>query len=292
VVKTRYSSYDDERNREKPVRLDRTEGTVVIEGRPYPAKEVVEALAQSGYSDIRHSGDELILGRKRISPIFKSRQERAMASLCHGSLAYCCPLSKRCMERDRALEVLGLTKRDYEQLKGNSHYQFLDSSRVDNVHDRSWQRTSDGRTANRPATDRGFGSDNYRRDFDKLDQVFQPDNSRRGNSWRNDPRSSKHNERSRGSTEERSIGSVSRMHRNDSLMDEMQKSTRNIDTGTSCSTNSEPSVEGLGALFSQGELSPFKDNTSEGTEERAFCFSCGRTFEKGTKLCPYCGTRQ
>ncbi|TFG15072.1 zinc-ribbon domain-containing protein [Candidatus Thorarchaeota archaeon] len=51
-------------------------------------------------------------------------------------------------------------------------------------------------------------------------------------------------------------------------------------------------MEGLGALFSQGELSPFKDNAPETTEERAFCFSCGRTFEKGTKLCPYCGTRQ
>jgi len=105
------------------VRLDKTEGYVIIEGRAYPAREIVEALAQSGYAEMRAVGDSLLFGRRRITPIFKSRQERAMASLCHGSLAYCCPMSKRCADRDRALEMLGLTQEDYERLKGESHSQ-------------------------------------------------------------------------------------------------------------------------------------------------------------------------
>ncbi|MHA1812984.1 MAG: hypothetical protein ACTSYX_06075, partial [Candidatus Thorarchaeota archaeon] len=128
VAATRYEAYD-RREVERPVRLDKAEGVIVIEGRVYPAREVVEALAQSGYAQVRAVGDALVLGRKKITPIFKSPQERALASLCHGSLAYCCPLSKRCAERDRALEVLGLTPDDYERLKQREHHQFLDAAR-------------------------------------------------------------------------------------------------------------------------------------------------------------------
>ncbi|MHA1288179.1 MAG: hypothetical protein ACTSPB_12315, partial [Candidatus Thorarchaeota archaeon] len=140
MAKTRYPTYEDNKVTERPVRLDKTEGHVIIEGRAYPAREIVEALAQSGgYTEIRSMGDSIILGTRRITPIFKSRQDRAMAALCHSSLSYCCPLSKRCAERDRALEIMGLTPADYENLKKDAHLKFVDSARgMDSGSDQQW----------------------------------------------------------------------------------------------------------------------------------------------------------
>ncbi|MFW9800771.1 MAG: hypothetical protein ACFFD9_10065, partial [Candidatus Thorarchaeota archaeon] len=58
-----------------------------------------------------------------------------------------------------------------------------------------------------------------------------------------------------------------------------------------CGIRTGEDVEGLGALFAQGELSPFSSE-SDGRESRTFCFSCGRTFRAGTKVCPWCGVPQ
>jgi len=41
VAQTRYSSYDGNKSTERSVRLDKTEGHIIIEGRAYPAREIV-----------------------------------------------------------------------------------------------------------------------------------------------------------------------------------------------------------------------------------------------------------
>ena len=291
----RYPDYE-ERHRDRPVRLERTEGTIIIEGKAYPAREVVEALAQSGYSEIRSTGDALILGRRKIAPIYKSRQERAMSTLCHDSLSYCCPLSKRCAERDRALEILGLTNADYEHLKGDSHHKFLDASKggSSSTYDRG--QTLQSRTANQPASDRGYGSDDYRQDFDTLDRALNsrsrtPSPSDKSDSWGGSSSSSLRGEResSYGSSGPSPLPGVSQDR---SLMDEMQLATRNLETSGTCKIGSDPNLEGIGSLFAQGELSPFNDDAQPETGRLSFCFSCGRTFEPNTKVCPYCGAPQ
>ncbi len=290
----RYQDYD-ERRPEKPVRLDKTEGTVIIEGKVYPAKEIVEALAQSGYSEIRSSGDALILGRKRIAPIFKSSKERAMASLCHGSLAYCCPLSKRCAERDRALEILGLSRNEYEQLKGDSHHRFLDVSQrtASPASGYDWDQLPSDRTINRPATDRGFGSDDYRRDFDRLESVLESGHQHTERrmerpSWDREPRTSRESR----FQEPRSGNPFTDVRMDGSLMDEMKAATRELEAGGSCRLRPDASLEGIGSLFTQGELSPFTDDAQHDMDRLSFCFSCGRTFDPDTKVCPYCGAPQ
>jgi hypothetical protein len=275
-----YSRYDDDRFSERPVRLDKTEGHIVIEGKSYPAREIIQALSQSGYTKLRAVGDTLVLGSKRITPIFKSRQERAMAALCHGSLAYCCPLEKRCAERDRALEILGLTIEDYQHLKGDEHHRFIETAKgMSRVERDIGISNRSVRTANQPATDYGYGSDDYRRDFDTLDKVLQS---------RNDHLESHRDTRSRHREyEERGISE----RRSDStLHDEMRSAVSQI--GDMCSMRSEPSTEGLGALFNQGELSPFRDESEDRDTGRSFCFTCGRTFKTGTRVCPYCGAMQ
>ncbi|MFW9979227.1 MAG: hypothetical protein ACFFEJ_14170 [Candidatus Thorarchaeota archaeon] len=290
----RYPDYD-ERRQERPVRLDKTEGTVIIEGKVYPAKEIVEALAQSGYSEIRSSGDALILGRKRIAPIFKSPKERAMASLCHGSLAYCCPLSKRCAERERALEILGLSAEEYEQLKGDAHHRFLDVSKRTSSPSGGydWDQSPSERTINRPATDRGFGADDYRRDFDRLESVLDSSHQRdqrrpERSSW--DPFS--RSTRESRYEEPRSGNPFTDVRMDGSLMKEMKAATRELETGGSCRLRSDASAEGIGSLFTQGELSPFTEDAQRNADRLSFCFSCGRTFDPDTKVCPYCGAPQ
>jgi hypothetical protein len=277
VAYTRYSSYDGNKSTERSVRLDKTEGHIIIEGRAYPAREIVEALAQSGYSEMRAVGDSLVLGNRRITPIFKSRQDRAMASLCHGSLSYCCPLSKRCAERDRALEVLGLTPDEYEQLKSEAHVKFVETARGLSNLDPSWQQQASGeRLANRPAIDPGYGSDDYRQDFESLDQTMQSVASQyndRSGPWRDDRRES------RQPTE---------THR-------YQGDTQIFGEEEDCKVcNAQPdeSIEGLGALFSRGELSPFTDDSRGENDGYSFCFSCGRSIRSDNRVCPYCSARQ
>ena len=104
-------------------------GHIVINGKAYPVDEIIEAALSESYSELKHDGDDIILGRKRISPIYKSEQEKAMAALCYGSLIYCCPASKPCAERDHALEVLGISLEEYDKLKEHFHFMMLDYAR-------------------------------------------------------------------------------------------------------------------------------------------------------------------
>lgn len=278
----RYPAYEDNKGTERPVRLDKTEGHVIIEGRAYPAREIIEALAQSGYTEIRSMGDSIILGTKRITPIFKSRQDRAMAALCHGSLSYCCPLSKRCAERDRALEIMGLTPTEYENLKRDEHLRFIDTAhRMDS--DTQWaNQASSDRLANRPAVDRGYGGDDYRRDFESLDGSLQSPRDRyepRSDSWKDqydDRQSYQYRER-----ESRDIYS------------DIQGAipTEEETSCSVCNIERDESLEGIGALFSQGELSPFLDDSREENHDTIFCFSCGRNIKAGSRVCPYCSAR-
>jgi len=290
VATTRYPTYEGNKSTEKPVRLDKTEGHVVIEGRAYPAREIIEALAQSGYTELRSVGDALVLGRHRITPIFKSAKDRAMASLCHGSLAFCCPLSKRCAERDRALEVLGLTIEEYENLKGDAHCRFIDASR--GITSTGDVRSHDARdiAANRPAVDRGYGSDDYRRDFDRRDGAY----NRRDveSASRRDYGSYRSSSHSDPYSDLTTAIPYSEGHRKDSLMDEMRSGSSDVSTQSSCGCRTDVAVEGLGALFMQGELSPFNDDARDDSSSPSFCFSCGRTIRMGIKACPYCGATQ
>lgn len=279
----RYPTYEDNKVTERPVRLDKTEGHVIIEGRAYPAREIVEALAQSGYTEIRSTGDSIILGTKRITPIFKSRQDRAMAALCHGSLSYCCPLSKRCAERDRALEMMGLTPAEYESLKRDAHLRFIDTARGMDT-DTQWaSQASSERVANRPAVDRGYGSEDYRRDFETLDRSLQSPRDRY--EPRSDPWQTQYEERQSYQYRERESRDIYSDIQG-AIPTEEEKSC------SVCNIERDESLEGIGALFSQGELSPFLDDSREENQDTIFCFSCGRNIKAGNRVCPYCSARQ
>ncbi|TXT57737.1 MAG: hypothetical protein BAJATHORv1_10441 [Candidatus Thorarchaeota archaeon] len=288
----RYPSYGEDKRSERPVRLDKTEGHIIIEGRTYPAREIVEALAQSGYAEIRSDGDSLVLGRRRITPIFKSSQERAMAALCHGSLAYCCPLSKRCAVRARALEMLGLSKEDYKKMKEEAHHHYIEVAKgLVKSHD-PWYEES-RHSANRPAVDRGYGGDDYRQDFDAIERMIeersrQRDGRRHWSSERRDESSTRGESPQFPRREQKSpFTDVDE----DGFLTGERKSSVRIRSGMAggCPVEEEK-IDGIGSLFMQGELSPFNEDTEE--EPSRFCFSCGRNIRVGTRECPYCGASQ
>jgi predicted metal-binding transcription factor (methanogenesis marker protein 9) len=277
------------------VRLDRAEGYVIIEGKAYPAKEIVEALAQSGYTQLKAVGDSLMFGNRRITPIFKSRQERAMASLCHASLAYCCPLSKRCADRDRALEMLGLTQDDYERLKAESHTQFVEVSRGLSSREDSDQRDDiNSGSADRQSPARDYASDDYRRDFETLDRSMQSNRPSQVQVRNSDHWSSGQPYPSEQQESPFSEGRINGPFNDDGDQHHRGEQRRPVgrdkSSAAACRSCSGDAVEGLGSLFAQGELSPFVDDARTEESRRDFCFSCGRSLKQGTRVCPYCGS--
>jgi hypothetical protein len=104
-------------------------GVIIINGRAYDAQKVLDALLGNSYTDIRAEGSSLTIGDTKIQPISRSAQELAMLRTCFGSLAYCCSMDRKCVDRDGALELLGLTTDDYQRIKNNCHQTFIDVSK-------------------------------------------------------------------------------------------------------------------------------------------------------------------
>jgi hypothetical protein len=104
-------------------------GVIIINGRAYDAQRILDALLGSSYIDIKAEGSSLIIGDTKIQPVSRSVQELAMLRTCFGSLAYCCSLDRKCVDRDGALELLGLTTEDYQRIKTNNHQTFIDVSK-------------------------------------------------------------------------------------------------------------------------------------------------------------------
>ncbi len=277
----RLNKYDDTYS-ERPVRLDNMEGYVLIEGRVYPAKELVEALLQNGYAELRASGDSLVLGRTQIPPVFKSIRERVMASLCYGSLTYCCPLSKRCVDRDRALEVLGLSPSEYERIKRECHSQFVNiADRTDNL--RTQQTDEHGREY-MPEDSRveyGVRTQQYHRAG-----VIEPPRCTTSTTDRKE-RTQEDYQRIQSRDDAPQTGSVMTVQRSTVTPD--TQPTTSHSNRQSCNIRREQ-TEGLGSLFVQGEISPFANESQY--SQHIFCSSCGRTIRTNTVRCPYCGTPQ
>ncbi len=104
---------------------DYAQGLVLINGRAYPAKEVLQALERQAMTSLRAVGDELWIGKERVRPVAKTTPEQAMKLTCYGSLAFCCDLTRECHLRDQAIELLSISKEDYRAIQSECHQQFL-----------------------------------------------------------------------------------------------------------------------------------------------------------------------
>ncbi|WXG42800.1 MAG: zinc-ribbon domain-containing protein [Promethearchaeati archaeon SRVP18_Atabeyarchaeia-1] len=104
-------------------------GVIIINGRAYDAQKILDALLGNSYVDIKVEGASLVIGGSRIQPVSRSVQDLAMLRTCHGSLAYCCSSDRKCVDRDGALELLGLTMEDYQRIKSACHQIFIDAAK-------------------------------------------------------------------------------------------------------------------------------------------------------------------
>jgi hypothetical protein len=104
-------------------------GVIIINGRPYDAQKILDALLGNSYVDIKVEGPSLVIGGTRIQPVSRSVQDLAMLRTCYGSLAYCCSPERKCVDRDGALELLGLTMEDYQRIKSACHQIFIDAAK-------------------------------------------------------------------------------------------------------------------------------------------------------------------
>ena len=166
---------------------------------------------------------------------------------------------------------------EYERLKGDAHVKFVETARGLSNLDPSWSQQASGeRMANQPARDPGYGSDDYRQDFEALDRTMKSLTDQYGDgsdSWRDN-------------------------HESQSAPDTYQYQARDSrifsgdDSQKGCNNQPDESIEGIGSLFAQGELSPFTDDAREENDEYSFCFSCGRSIKSENRVCPYCSARQ
>ncbi|MFX1362671.1 MAG: zinc ribbon domain-containing protein [Promethearchaeota archaeon] len=108
---------------------DSPKGIIVINGNIYSAEAVLKAVQVEGLVDIRQSGESLVIGNRKIEPVRTSVEKEASAITCYGSLSYCCGLAKPCVERDLALKLLGLTKKEYRRLKNEFHEHIIKAAK-------------------------------------------------------------------------------------------------------------------------------------------------------------------
>jgi len=102
---------------------------VVINGRLYDATEFFEAIKKYTYTSIKIAGENLVFGNIVIRPLQESVEDLASSITCHGSLAYCCPLTIPCMRRDLALKIMHISAEEYNRLKDELHEKFIKLSK-------------------------------------------------------------------------------------------------------------------------------------------------------------------
>lgn len=141
----------------------RIAGTIFLNGKVFRAEDFFKALERGGVR-ITLDKDYCSIGFEKIYPTYKSRQEMAMSLTCHGSLAHCCPVEKECTERDKALELLNISKEDYKRLKEYFHLKLIEFIKG------LWRPNSNGRVQGKNFEEEekiAFKNDNRENEFFK-----------------------------------------------------------------------------------------------------------------------------
>ncbi|MHA1409119.1 MAG: zinc-ribbon domain-containing protein [Candidatus Odinarchaeia archaeon] len=93
-------------------------GYFIFRGNIYSASDVMEALLRNPRIKVTLTRDnDLIIAGEKIRKINEPLENIISNLLCYKSLAYCCALDKPCANRDLALELLGISKSEYTELK-------------------------------------------------------------------------------------------------------------------------------------------------------------------------------
>ncbi len=102
------------------------DGNIIINGKAYPAIELLKAINRSGALSFDDETAQLILNDMPIQPIYGSTRKNVFSLLCYHSLAYCCPRTHKCDKRDATLKMLNISLDEYSRIKDEHHSLFLE----------------------------------------------------------------------------------------------------------------------------------------------------------------------
>ena len=77
----------------------------------------------------------------------KGSEQQVLKFLCWKSLAYCCSLERKCIHRDIALEVLGISKETYAKIKKDTHIAFMEQATLNRIHEEDYKTEKTAREA-------------------------------------------------------------------------------------------------------------------------------------------------
>jgi predicted metal-binding transcription factor (methanogenesis marker protein 9) len=102
------------------------DGNIIINGKAYPAIKLLEALNRLGALSFDNENAQLILNDMPIQPVYGSIRKNTFSLLCYHSLAYCCPRTHKCDNREATLKRLNISPNEYSRIKDDHHSHFLE----------------------------------------------------------------------------------------------------------------------------------------------------------------------
>lgn len=250
------------------------QGLVLINGRAYSVKEVLQALERQAMTSIRIVGNDLRIGKEQVRPLPKISPEQAMKLTCFGSLAYCCDLNRECQLREEAIKLLGMTNEEYHAIQWECHNQFLRQGEKRWPYDQISTSSSDRTHTHQ-----------YARDQYQV-EPFDP--------WQDKANAGKYRASlnpSRGSRTS-PTGSVDL----GGLFDTPQEySSRSLTEAEAFPSFQRKPDSGTGSFTSEGWFS--SSSSSAGTVAadviaQGFCIYCGQDLREDSEFCSRCGRSQ
>ncbi|MEM2907399.1 MAG: zinc-ribbon domain-containing protein [Candidatus Odinarchaeota archaeon] len=109
-------------------------GYIILKGNIYPAAEILKAIANNPHIKISlTSSGELVIDNYKINKLNEPLPNIVRNLLCFKGLSYCCSLDKPCSNRDLALELLGISKKTYKELKEELERKILETLQPSNI---------------------------------------------------------------------------------------------------------------------------------------------------------------
>jgi predicted metal-binding transcription factor (methanogenesis marker protein 9) len=251
---------------------DYAQGLVIINGRAYPVKEVLQALERQAMTSVRAVGDELWIGKERVRSLAKTTPEQAMKLTCYGSLAFCCDLTRECHLRDQALELLSISKEEYRAIQRECHQQFLRQG------ERQWPQEQYSSSSSDNSRSHSKSEDQTQ--HESFDSWLERSSPGRYGTSREPTQSS--NARSGSSVDLGGLFSTLEEYSSRSLTDP--------------DPNAGISSRGIGETSSFSSEDGYSSGGSAAASPRStapgFCVYCGQDLREDSEFCSRCGRNQ
>lgn len=97
----------------------------------HKTEEARQHLIKMGQTNIQETEKSIFQFKKMLDLLQQKnpKKQEVHGLLCYKSLAYCCSLTKPCIYRDTALAVFGISEKQFQLIKNETHQQFMEARR-------------------------------------------------------------------------------------------------------------------------------------------------------------------